>query len=243
MNPCPQCQSPLTPAQAFCAQCGTQVKKVCFVCQAASDMESPFCGRCGTAIGEGDAPPMQCAHCGARVYVGHAYCPECGMKRMPSCASCGALLSPQWSYCPMCGRLLGESELAYAAIGRAAENEAIACNDRGVELLEEEDYEEAIEAFQRAIALAPEESLYHYNLGVAYEGLGRDGEAFESYQRAIKLDAHNASAYLALGHLYHARGQRAEAEKCWHAVIGLAPDSDEAAEAKELLTGKAEEER
>jgi tetratricopeptide (TPR) repeat protein len=160
---------------------------------------------------------------------------------MPGCASCGTLLSSKWSYCPTCGRLLGEAELALSAVGRAAENEAIAYNDRGVELLEEENFEEAIEAFQQAIQLSPDESLYHYNLGVAYEGLNMDSEAFDAYQRAIRLDAQNASAYLALGHLYHAGGQREEAEKCWHAVIGLAPDSDEADEAKEALAGKTEE--
>jgi Flp pilus assembly protein TadD len=151
------------------------------------------------------------------------------------------VLSSKWKYCPACGRLWSGSELADTAVGRAAENEAIAYNDRGVELLEEEEYEQAVEAFQRAIELAPHESLYHYNLGVAYEGLSMDSPAFDAYQRAVKLDAQNASAHLALGHIYDARGQRVEAEKCWHAVIGLAPDSDEAEEAKEALARQAEE--
>ena len=47
-------------------------------------------------------------------------------------------------------------------------------------------YVKAIEAFSRAVSLAPHEALLHWNLALAYQGAGNRREALASLDRALK---------------------------------------------------------
>ncbi len=75
------------------------------------------------------------------------------------------------------------------------------------------DYSEALESYDRAIALKPDYAQAHNNRGVALADLRRFAEALECYGRAIALkpdfaEAHNNRG-VALGALqHHARGTR-----------------------------------
>ncbi len=60
-------------------------------------------------------------------------------------------------------------------------------NDKGIEFAENEQFEEALSAFDRAIQVDPEYALAWYNRGHALRALGRDEEADAAYEKAISL--------------------------------------------------------
>jgi tetratricopeptide (TPR) repeat protein len=49
-------------------------------------------------------------------------------------------------------------------------------------------FQEAAAAFQRAVELAPGETLYHQSLGFALESAGRRSDAVKCFKRALKLE-------------------------------------------------------
>jgi len=54
--PCPSCGKPATKDQAFCAACGTSVRRACPSCRKPVQEGWTHCGGCGAAIGETAAP-------------------------------------------------------------------------------------------------------------------------------------------------------------------------------------------
>jgi Flp pilus assembly protein TadD len=113
--------------------------------------------------------------------------------------------------------------------------EADALNDEGVDLMDQEDYEEAAEKFRQAIAVKNDDGTFHYNLAVCWENLGRKKDAFREYELAVRLDPGNASAHSSLAAFYMGQGNLDGAIGECHTVIALAPDSDEADQAREML--------
>ena len=57
------------------------------------------------------------------------------------------------------------------------------------------DFEEAIEEYDKAIELDPNDPDYHNNKGVALYELHRYEEAIEEFDKAIELDPSNPSYY------------------------------------------------
>ena len=74
------------------------------------------------------------------------------------------------------------------------------------------DYDAAIEQAQRAIELAPDVALAHYNLGRAYEQKNLHEKALAEFQRAREL-APNAATIVPLGYAYARMGQRERAHE------------------------------
>ena len=62
-----------------------------------------------------------------------------------------------------------------------------------------QDYASARQAFEAAVAAAPNFALAHFNLGITRRGLGDLEGAIAAYQRAISLDPTYAAAYQNLG--------------------------------------------
>ena len=60
-------------------------------------------------------------------------------------------------------------------------------------------YNEAVEAYEKAIRIKPDYANAHYNLGVAYGKLNRYNEAIEAYKQAIRIDPIFADAHYNLG--------------------------------------------
>src|SRR5207247_1638096 len=63
--------------------------------------------------------------------------------------------------------------------------------------------DEAITAYERAIALDPQSAYPHNGLGNVYRDLGRHDEALAEYERAIALDPASALFYQSLAEIYH----------------------------------------
>ena len=72
---------------------------------------------------------------------------------------------------------------------------AEAQNGKGVALLEMERYGEAVKALEAALLIKPDMAGAYYNLGLAWEGLGRLDEALHSYNQAIQLEPNDGEAY------------------------------------------------
>jgi Flp pilus assembly protein TadD len=64
----------------------------------------------------------------------------------------------------------------------------------------------AATAFERALALAPNDAETHYNHGVALQMQDRGGDASQAYQRALALKPDFVAAHFNLGVLFQLRG-------------------------------------
>ena len=67
----------------------------------------------------------------------------------------------------------------------------------GLALIERDDWEEARELLERAVALNPDSAVAYSALGVSLDRLGRQAEAREAYLRATALQPHSKPDELA----------------------------------------------
>jgi Tfp pilus assembly protein PilF len=110
-------------------------------------------------------------------------------------------------------------------------------NQLGVCYRETKQYDKALKEFQIALNdknfQTPEKVLL--NLGNLYVDQGVMSEAVRSFQRAVELNPNYILGYLALGSAYQKIGKPEQAAGQFRKVMALAPDTPEAARAKQLL--------
>ncbi len=82
---------------------------------------------------------------------------------------------------------------------------------------------QAIEAYERGIALEPNFSLNHANQASLYWAAGRRDGAISQMERAVQLAPHSPLYYLNLGHYYEAAGRQAEAAAEYEYFLDLQP--------------------
>lgn len=78
--------------------------------------------------------------------------------------------------------------------------------DKGMTLVMECKYDEAIKTFDKAIELNPRDAVAYSNRGAAYGQIGNYKQQFEDSNRAIELNARDAVAYNNRG-VAHGDGQ------------------------------------
>ena len=83
---------------------------------------------------------------------------------------------------------------------------------------------EAVDAYQTAVALSPQDAGAHNNLGNTLKALGRLDEAEASYNQAIALKPDFAIAHNNLGSTLKALGRLDEALASYNQAIALKPD-------------------
>jgi RNA polymerase subunit RPABC4/transcription elongation factor Spt4 len=257
---CPKCGAALPEQAAYCAACGLQTRDLCWDCGRPLETEWRFCPACGADTTEVGVIP--CPSCREPVPRDHAYCARCGTAVRSTCDECDRILRRSWQHCPDCGsptasegsvgrsqgRAVAESlrrterpepSTPFPEVGDAqaapGSGEAEALNQQGIAAYEAERFDEAIALFQRAVALDPNNATFHCNLAVAYGELRRDDEAFAEYQTTLELNPSNVRALVDLGYLYSEQERYEEARDCWERAIRAAPDSSEAAEARDNL--------
>ena len=86
-----------------------------------------------------------------------------------------------------------------------------------------EKFEDAITAYQRAIASAPDWAYTHAALGSAYANTHRYTEALDAYKAAVALDTNDEMIHHQLGNVYSKRGEHAAAVRHQLQAITISP--------------------
>jgi len=84
---------------------------------------------------------------------------------------------------------------------------------------------EAIESFEFAIRLSPEEECTWLALGQSLSELGQDVRAIQTYRQALRYRPESAQAYLALGDIYQKQGKLDLAIPNYRECVRYDPDS------------------
>lgn len=87
------------------------------------------------------------------------------------------------------------------------------------------EYDKALSAAQRSVALESNFPAGHYNLFVVLSQLGKNAEALKSLRKAIELSPQEPEFHLALGEELESAGQTEEAISEYRKALALAPKS------------------
>ena len=82
-------------------------------------------------------------------------------------------------------------------------------------------YEEAIKWYKKALELKPDSALFHENIGLAYEKLGKKEEAKDAYQTASENDQRSSKN---LAKVYLDQGNYEKAIELLEQAIQAEPD-------------------
>ncbi|MEO1148295.1 MAG: tetratricopeptide repeat protein, partial [Cyanobacteria bacterium J06638_22] len=98
-------------------------------------------------------------------------------------------------------------------------------NNLGIVYRDMKRYEEAIAAYEKAIALDETYATPHNNLGIVYRDMKRYEEAIAAYEKTIALDETNAYPHNELGDVYRDMKRYEEAIAAYKKVGELEPNS------------------
>ncbi len=101
-------------------------------------------------------------------------------------------------------------------------------NNRGTALQKMERHDEALAAYDRAIALKPDYANAHFNRGSLLKKLGRFDGALASYDKAIALKPDHAEAHNNRGVILQAMHRYLDALDSYDRAIAIRPDFAEA---------------
>ncbi len=96
--------------------------------------------------------------------------------------------------------------------------------DAGISLLHQGRTDEAVEHFQKALAIRPESAAFHSGLGSAYYHMNRLDEAITQSQKALAIDPDLADAHNNLGLYLFQKGRVNEAIAHFQRALELKPD-------------------
>jgi tetratricopeptide (TPR) repeat protein len=85
--------------------------------------------------------------------------------------------------------------------------------DLGISYTNEQKYDEAMEAFLKAIEKNPRNTQAHYGLGGIYNYKKMLPQAEQAFKTAIQLDPTHYNAYYSLGFTYELMGNKLKAEE------------------------------
>jgi len=97
-------------------------------------------------------------------------------------------------------------------------------NAEGMKALDEQEYDQAAQAFQKAIEADPENYAAHFNLALANTMLGKTGEAIAGYEKVLELKPGLYEAELNLGILLLERKDAARALVHLKSALEKKPD-------------------
>ena len=122
--------------------------------------------------------------------------------------------------------MLGQAEKAIEAYSHAIElkPDCVAYNNRGVAYGVKGDHDQAIQDYDKAIALNPDAAEAYNNRGVAYGVKGDHDQAIQDYDKAIALNPDDAEAYYNRGVTYGEKDEHARAIQDYDKAIALNPD-------------------
>ena len=101
-----------------------------------------------------------------------------------------------------------------------------ACNKRGCDYFDEENYDKAIEQYNRVIDMVPSHVMALYNRGLAYSCKNDFYNSVDDFDEAIRLDPNHALAYCNRGFAYFNRGDIDKAIADLEAALQIDPNYD-----------------
>ena len=128
----------------------------------------------------------------------------------------------------------GDLERAYESyrkvtqIQPATENARIAYLNMGNILDDAQRFEDAVKAYESAIAIRDNDDLAYYNLGIAYKHYDKSAMAINSWRKATQINPGNTKARLAMADYYNEQGYYDQAEKEYQEIVHKWPDNQEA---------------
>jgi len=129
-----------------------------------------------------------------------------------------------------CNRFDEAAELILAALA-ADESDAVGYRLLSAARMLRGQTDQALDAIERALALAPAEAEYHQHRGNLLHRLARFDEAAEAFDRAAALDPENPAPKRSQLTVYFDSGRLREALAVGGELIRAAPDNDEYAQA------------
>jgi len=106
--------------------------------------------------------------------------------------------------------------------------------DEGMNLLETQDYENALKVFEKLLEEGESAEVY-YNIGYIKTARGEYGKAIEAFRKATQLDRLFAKAYEGMGRAYKALGRPKEAEACLSHAAEIYLSSEKEGDAEGVL--------
>ncbi len=107
----------------------------------------------------------------------------------------------------------------------------------GNEYFDSHQPQKAVTAYAKALALKPNDPNVLTDQGVMYRDLGQFDKAIANFQQANKLDPNHLQSLINIGVVYSSNLDKpAEAAKAWNKIIATAPNSEQAAQARQMLS-------
>jgi cytochrome c-type biogenesis protein CcmH/NrfG len=94
----------------------------------------------------------------------------------------------------------------------------------GVTLQDQGKLEEAIEAYNKAIIIKPDNAEAYYNMGIVLKDQGKLEEAIEAYNKALAIKPDFAEAYYNMGNALREQGKLEEAIEAYNKALAIKPD-------------------
>ncbi len=101
---------------------------------------------------------------------------------------------------------------------------------------QQQDYEKAIECYDKVIKSDATESLAWRNKGYCLDKLMRLEEALECYHQAICIDEEDISSWMDKAYILSKLGKKEECMQCYDKVLSIDPNHDLAKQLKILST-------
>lgn len=121
------------------------------------------------------------------------------------------------------GFILAASIPSSAATTLQDSNDPGVWTKRGLELSNAGNYQEAVEAYRRAIKLKSDHAEAHFRLGDAYFQLKKYDQAIEAYKKAVRYDPKLSTAFNNLGTAFTKIGDPNKAVEAYREAIRLDP--------------------
>jgi predicted O-linked N-acetylglucosamine transferase (SPINDLY family) len=94
----------------------------------------------------------------------------------------------------------------------------------GIALQQQNKLEEAVEAYNKAVAIKPDYAGAYYNMGSAFKDQNKLEEAIEAYNKAVAIKPDYAEAYNNMGNALQSQGKLEEAIEAFNKTLTIKPD-------------------
>jgi len=107
----------------------------------------------------------------------------------------------------------------------------------GNEYFDSHQFKKSVDAYGKALAIKPEDPNVLTDQGVMFRQLGQFDKAIANFQKANKVQPTHVQSLFNLGVVYASDLNKPdEAAKAWNKVLTIAPTSDQAAQARQMLS-------